>query len=101
MTSNTPRTSPVCQSVLGLVRVRIVTIDATGAHQVRRRIAQRRAALDILNTVEGRGGVALQGVPGGLAKGIAQAALLAPRGKWIGAVQPDLSSGLMGTDTLA
>src|SRR5215475_11786064 len=79
----------------------VVTIDATGAHQVRRCITQRWAALDLLNTVEGRGGVALQGVPGCLAKGVAQTALRATCRKWIRAVQTDLGSGLMCADTFA
>src|SRR5262249_17513990 len=78
-----------------------MAIDATGAHQVCRRIAQRWAAVDILNTVEERAGVALQGVPGCLAKGVAQTTLCAPGRKWIRAVQTDLGSGLMCADTLA
>ena len=81
--------------------MRVVAIDATGAHQIRRRIAQRWAALDLLNTVKGHGGVMLQVVPGCLAKGVVQTALCAPRGKGIGAVQMDLGSGLMRADTLA
>ena len=79
----------------------VVTIDTTGAHEIRRRIAQRPQALELLKAVVWFVGVALHIAPGFLTKGILQASLLLPPGKWIGTIETRLRSRAMGADTLA
>src|SRR6516164_1563759 len=86
---------------LGAGWVRVVTIDATGSHQISGRKAQSPAALKFLKAVKRFLRILPQIVPRFVAKLILQAAILLAPGKRIGTVQPDLCSGRMFADSLA